>query len=468
MNLRTRITLWTVFLLAATLAAVGAALFGSEQRHLQAQAEKTNLAWMGGFAQACRDAVLVQDHLAAINAARALQRSPAVRDVACSDGAGRPLVPIQHPITIPPQTPVTSASRAVEKQTWINSNGETLTRLSVAVSTNGKRTASAAVVFSQTVVDEEIRAVLKGTARRWGNIFWAALLFGIGGSVLLARGLTGPILRIAEGTRAVADGRLDHRIDLKRKDELGRLAADFDRMALRLAELDRMKEDFVANVTHELRSPLAAIESYSVLIDKDIRAGRVANAGDHLTIVRNNATRLGRFINDLLDVAKIEAKGLDVHPVSVRVADLAREVADLFAAKAGEKSIALELNLPADLTVWADPDKLHQALTNLTANALKFTPIEGGVPHAQVQTGTVRLSVADTGPGIAPADRDRIFNRFEQARETRDQVKGPKGTGLGLAITKGLVEAQGGRMELTSELGRGSVFSIVLPARPPT
>jgi signal transduction histidine kinase len=150
------------------------------------------------------------------------------------------------------------------------------------------------------------------------------------------------------------------------------------------------------------------------------------------------------------------------------VADLAREVADLFAAKAGEKSIALELNLPADLTVWADPDKLHQALTNLTANALKFTPIGGRVSlAAEVKTGNVRISVADTGPGIAPADRDRIFNRFEQARDTRDQVKGPKGTGLGLAITKGLVEAQGGRMELASELGRGSVFSIVLPARPP-
>ncbi|MBL0059676.1 MAG: HAMP domain-containing histidine kinase [Elusimicrobia bacterium] len=466
MNLRTRISLWTVSLLVATLAAVGAALYGSERLHLQAQAEKTSLAWMEGFAQACRDAVLVQDHLAAINAARALQRSPAVREATCADSVGRPLVPLQSPVEIPSQAKTISVSQGMEKQTWRKLKGETLTRLSLKVTANGKPTAVAAVVFSQTAVDQEIQAVLKDTTRRWGNAFFVVLLLGIGGSVLLARGLTGPILRIAEGTRAVAEGRLDHRIHLHRKDELGRLAEDFDRMALRLAELDRMKEDFVANVTHELRSPLAAIESYSVLIDKDVRGGRIANAGEHLTIVRNNATRLGRFINDLLDVAKIEAKGLDVRPATVRVAELVREVVDLFAAKALEKSIVIELNVPADLTVWADPDKLHQAMTNLTANALKFTPAGGRVSLASVVTpGEIRLTVSDTGPGIAPADQERIFNRFEQARPSQDQVKGPKGTGLGLAIAKGLVEAQGGRMELTSAPGRGSVFSIIFPVR---
>lgn len=465
MNLRARITLWTVSLLAATLAAAGAALYGSERLHLQAQAEKTSLTFVEGFAQACRDAVLVQDNLAAVNAARALQRSPSVREATCADKMGRPLVPVQNPLSVPPGTPEIPLSHGMEKQTWQGPNGEVLVRMTLAVS-HGTPPALAAVVFSKTVLDEEIHAVLRGTARRWSAVFLAVLLFGIGGSVLLARGLTRPILRIAEGTRAVAEGRLDYRIHLKRKDELGRLAEDFDKMAFRLAELDRMKEDFVANVTHELRSPLAAIESYSVLIDKDVRAGRVANAGEHLTIVRNNATRLGRFINDLLDVAKIEAKGLDVRPALVQVGDLVREVVDLFAAKAREKSITLETAVPGDLTVWADPDKLHQALTNLTANALKFTPIGGRVSLAgSAGEDEVRLTVSDTGAGIAAADQARIFNRFEQARETREHVKGPKGTGLGLSIAKGLVEAQGGRMELSSEPGRGSVFSIVLPTR---
>lgn len=105
-------------------------------------------------------------------------------------------------------------------------------------------------------------------------------------------------------------------------------------------------------------------------------------------------------------------------------------------------------------------------MTNLTANALKFTPAGGRVSLASVVTpGEIRLTVSDTGPGIAPADQERIFNRFEQARPSQDQVKGPKGTGLGLAIAKGLVEAQGGRMELTSAPGRGSVFSIIFPVR---
>jgi signal transduction histidine kinase len=223
-------------------------------------------------------------------------------------------------------------------------------------------------------------------------------------------------------------------------------------------------------VTHELRSPLSAIETYASLIAEEWRNGDSADLVDHLTTIRNNATRLGRFVNNILDVAKIESKALDVRKEKISVALAFKDQLDLFYARAKEKNITLSADpAVADVTVFADPDKLAQILTNLVGNALKFTP-PGGQVRLSSKAGVVRgraahvrLSVADTGPGIATKDQERIFNRFEQVAEIRDKMKGQKGTGLGLAITKGLVEAQGGTITVESEPGRGSVFSVYLP-----
>jgi signal transduction histidine kinase len=229
--------------------------------------------------------------------------------------------------------------------------------------------------------------------------------------------------------------------------------------------VDKLKDDFVSNVTHELRSPLGAIESYANVIAEDVRAGNLAEIMESVNIVRNNTTRLSRFINNILDLAKIETKADGLRLARVRGLSLIQETQSLFAAKAREKNIRLVAEGDPQIELLVDPDKLQQVMTNLVSNALKFTPAGGLISISVIREGNrVQLNVEDTGPGIAAKDIDRIFNRFEQVRERVEQLEGPKGTGLGLAIAKGLVEAHGGKIEVRSVVGRGSVFCVLLPA----
>ncbi|MBK8575679.1 MAG: HAMP domain-containing histidine kinase [Elusimicrobia bacterium] len=351
---------------------------------------------------------------------------------------------------------------------------------------SGKQ-AEAVIAYSKTAVEAEVQHSLQGAARRIVSVSVVTLGVGILAALLVAGQMIRPLQKIARGTQQIAAGRLSYRLHLGRGDELGRLADDFDRMAERLGELDRMKEDFVSNVTHELRSPLSAIQSYVNLMTEDVRSGRHGNTMDHLTVIRNNALRLSKFVNDILDLAKIEARsgGLKLKPVSVF--EIISEVETLFRLKAQENTISLTVASPdPTLTAHADEGAVHQIITNLVSNALKFTPAGGQVTLSATSTVSaandpllaqclnnadpvekkrffMRLSVSDTGRGIDRENLARIFDRFEQVKEAKDSVKGVKGSGLGLAISRGLAEAQGGRLLAESVLGQGSVFSLYLP-----
>jgi two-component system sensor histidine kinase GlrK len=446
MSLRLRLGLLVAGLLLGMSVVGGAALYWSERFFLERQMSATRDVMAEGLAQACRDALNVHDELPAIGAARALAATPALVEAYCTDEDGRI---------------VAHADPAQRGRIDAAAPGTFAMSRDFALTHGGGR---AVLVFSRAAAARAVHESLRGTARRIGVALGLALVLGLAGAALVARSVARPIHEVALGTREIARGRLQHRLSPRRRDEVGRLAEDFNRMAERLGELDRMKKDFVSNVTHELRSPLSAIEAYATLIGEEVQAGRKENASDYLTILRNNATRLGRFINDLLDLAKMEGGRDEVEVKELTARPSLEEVRGLFAAKARERRIDLTVDLEGDPSFRADPDKLQQILTNLVGNALKFTPPEGRVSlSAAAETGFVRLSVADTGPGVPEADRERIFDRFEQVKETRDGFKGPKGTGLGLAISKGLAELQGGRIAVAPRPGGGSVFSVWLP-----
>ncbi len=454
MTIRARVTcLMLVFSLGIVLASAGA-LYWSERRALRAEPFASRQKMADQFARACRDALVVRDELAALNAVGFLGNVPGVLQ-AYAVGTGGRVVAHTSPGRLgkPPEDDRFNPDR------W------RLLRPLGLPHAVGQGEGLAVVDFSLSVLERDIASALRPAARRILWVTVGGLILSLLGAGLLAGTITRPIVRIARGTHALAEGHLDHVIEPLGRDELGGLAKDFNHMAARLGEVDRMKNAFVANVTHELRSPLSAIESCARLIADEVRSGDLADVTDQLAAVRNNAIRLGRFINDVLDLSRIDAgvSGAEQERLSAREA--AEEVVALFQAKAAEKSITLSLGaIPEDLIVWADPDKLCQILTNLVGNALKFTPSGGRVTlAAEADAGGTRMSVADTGPGIRPEDQARIFDRFEQVREARDRVDGPKGTGLGLAIAKGLAEAHGGRLTVQSVLGQGSAFSVWLP-----
>lgn len=230
----------------------------------------------------------------------------------------------------------------------------------------------------------------------------------------------------------------------------------------RMKEMEQLKSDFVANVSHELRSPLVAIQkNLMVILDKT--AGEINdNQKVFLSLAKENVARLTRLINDLLDLSKIEAGKMELKKVRTDLAALVRQAVMSFSGWFSEKHITSGLDLPPQpVELDLDPDKITQVLNNLLSNALKFTPAQGKIMVALRASSPVEVSVADTGYGIAPKDILRIFNKFEQvgARHAGEV----NGTGLGLSLAREIVEKHGGKIQVKSEVGKGSTFLFTLP-----
>lgn len=231
----------------------------------------------------------------------------------------------------------------------------------------------------------------------------------------------------------------------------------------KMREVEQMKSDFVANVSHELRSPLAAIQKNLAII-LDQTAGAINDdQKEFLSLAKGSVERLTRLINDLLDLSKIEAGKME--PKKART-DLNRLLHDAVASFTGwfrEKDIVARLDLPSvSLEMEVDADKITQVVNNLLSNALKFTPPKGEIRvNLAVTERSAEVSVSDTGVGIAPKDIQRIFDKFEQV--TANHTVGVNGTGLGLALARQIVEMHGGALNVRSEIGKGSTFFFTLP-----
>jgi len=224
-----------------------------------------------------------------------------------------------------------------------------------------------------------------------------------------------------------------------------------------------LKSLFLATMSHELRTPLNGILGYTQILRRDAALNDQQRAG--LGVIHQSGEHLLALINDVLDLAKIEAHRLELHPMDFDLPDFARGVAEFFLPRAREKAIVLETTIAGDLPriVRGDVQRLRQVCYNLLGNAMKFT-LRGSVIFTVERAGEqVRFSVSDTGPGISPADQARLFEPFSQIG---DQARHAEGTGLGLNVSRGIVEQMGGRLLIDSRPGWGSrfYFDIPLPA----
>jgi len=243
------------------------------------------------------------------------------------------------------------------------------------------------------------------------------------------------------------------------KDEEGTRFTAFVRDLTDRRAIERMKDDLVTTVSHELRTPLTSLQGFvELLLQRDLPASKQR---EFLTIIDQETKRLTRLVGDFLDVQKIEAGRLIYTMQELDLVELVQEAAEVFATN--DTGQRLQLDLDATLPrVIGDADRIRQVISNLLSNAIKFSPEPGTVVVEVVRVGeTIEISVADDGIGIAPGDHSRLFEKFFRSEDARLRAIG--GSGLGLALVKQIVEAHGGSITVSSELGRGSRFTIALP-----
>lgn len=302
---------------------------------------------------------------------------------------------------------------------------------------------------------EAERALGAAVARSAGGV--AALLALLG--IPLAWTLTSRIVELRHAADAIGEGRLDRRVDERGRDELAALARGMNGMAGRLAELDEMKKRFVSSVTHELRAPLFAIQSYARIMLKESRIS--PEDRERIMRVEENAGRLARFVTTLLDAARIERGKLDYTPREVELEEIVRDVAAFHGERAKEEGREITVTVgPGPHRARADSDMIVMALTNLVSNGLKFSPPGGKVAVSLRRAAEGHeIAVTDDGPGIEVRDQLRLFRPFERL----PAGKKVQGTGLGLSTVKTIVETHGGKVGLTSSPGNGSRFHFILP-----
>lgn len=251
----------------------------------------------------------------------------------------------------------------------------------------------------------------------------------------------------------------------KRTAELQQANTDLESANDRLKELDRMKSQFLSHCSHELRTPLTSIKGFT----ENLLHGMVGPLGErqhlYLTRISANANRLTRMIADLLDLSRIEAGTIRLAHQSVSLPNLLEDVTQELLPLTQTKTQCLTVDITGEnLTVWGDPDRLHQIVTNLVHNAHKFTPQDGHirVGACSAPPGHILLSISDTGPGIPQEAQVHLFQPFYQAHRVPEI--GTQGLGLGLSIVKQLVELHGGTISVESQIGKGTTFHIRLPA----
>ena len=296
-------------------------------------------------------------------------------------------------------------------------------------------------------------ALLRAIAGAAGLAALLALLTGLA----VARRITRPVIRLIAATRAMTAGDRTARVgEIQTAGELRELAAAFDQMAGTLDRQEQIRRNLVADVAHELRTPIAILQAgHEALLD-----GVAEPTPAELGSLRDEVLRLARMVGDLQTLAAADAASLNLTRSPADLAELAATAADSLGRRFEAAGITLDRDLAAS-PVLADPHWLHQVITNLLTNALKFTPSGGRVTISTERAGShAVLQVTDTGAGIPAEDLPRIFDRFFRGQQAA-QISG---SGIGLAVAAELVQAHGGRLTAASELGRGTQMTLSLPS----
>jgi signal transduction histidine kinase len=277
-------------------------------------------------------------------------------------------------------------------------------------------------------------------------------------AVLFARSIYRPIHNVTKAAMSIAQGHYDQEVPLQGPREVKDLAASFNQMSLQVKKSQQQLRHFVADVSHQLKSPLTSIQGFAqAMLDGTATDGETRTKAAQ--IINDESQRMRHQVDELLELARMQAGQLKINREGVDMKELLEHCLEIFTVQAEEKGIAFKMKVEAALEVVGDFDRLEQVFSNLLDNAIKNSPLKGEVllDARQVQGGLVEVRILDSGPGIPPEQLPYVFERFYQAGGMRT------GVGLGLAIAREIVLAHGGNIEASSSPGEGAEFTVRLP-----
>lgn len=292
-------------------------------------------------------------------------------------------------------------------------------------------------------------------------VSWAAVIALLGAAIaaaVLARGLGAPIRALAHGTHALAGGRYETRLDLAREDELGRLAEDFNSLAAVLQQSRQARQQWVADISHELRTPIAVLQAELEALEDGVRP----LDGNAVTSLSAEVQRLRLLVDDLHQLAQADAGALSFEPASVNLAALLEETVDRFRERLATSGLTVELAAEDGTMLVADADRLRQLFANLLENALRYTDPAGTVRITSVTgAGKIEITVEDSAPGVPDEALTRLFDRLYRVDSSRS--RGTGASGLGLAICESIVAAHGGTISARHSVLGGLAITVKLP-----
>jgi len=480
MSIKLKFTFFIFAVLVMVVSVISINIFFTQSDLLKRQFEHNREKVFKDFSYTCKEALVVKDELLVLNTLKSIieTHKPQIVYAGYISPWGVKLFVLRDKEK---ESEFTHRIFPVKKsavETFHSSNNEEIYEFSQPLEDKKQYSGTVKIGFSQDYLISQIKQATVLVAKKILHIFVLGLFISLILSYMLAVYLVSPIKKLSDASIELGSGNLDARVKIKRNDEIGRLGKTFDEMAEKIKQLDELKDSFVSSVSHELRSPLSAIDGYVDYMTDGLDKLPLEKQKKALTIIKDSLTRLTTFINNILDLAKIKAGKFDLHKIPVKTEEMILEVVSLFEQMVSKQQKTIEVKIQEKLpSVNADPEKIKQVIINLLGNALKFTgtgdriTIAARVATEKIFTAYrlkkedpanfVEFSVSDTGYGIPENELDKIFDKFYQVGGQTH--KKPKGTGLGLSIVAEIVKLHNGVIGVESEFGKGSTFKFIIP-----